>query len=164
MYPHYAHSTKSSETLFLSHVLHCVILQCITVSPWNQRLNSLYSVGVRSSIAVSLANMMHTNMKPTGYFNYTHTSLLEVCICLWQTCFYVFAFSSVQGNEEASVTNVMLWDCSVRGSGQAGPQQDSTQTLVCAVFMVYTSCSGEALWYQGMQTVVAYVNVEKRTA
>lgn len=59
---------------------------------------------------------------------------------------------------------MMFWDCSVRGSGQARPQPDSTQTLVCAVFMVYTSCLGEALWYQGMQTVVTYVNVEKRTA
>ena len=60
------HSTRSSEPLFLS-----VSLQCITASPWNQRLNSLYSVGVRSSIAVSLTNMMHMSMKPTGYFNYT---------------------------------------------------------------------------------------------
>ena len=59
---------------------------------------------------------------------------------------------------------MMFRDCSVRGSGQAGPQQDSTQTLVCAMFVVYISCLGEALWYQKMQTVVAYVNVEKRTA
>jgi len=79
-------------------------------------------------------------------------------------CFYVFAFSSFPGNEGASVTNVMFWDCSVRGSGQAGPQQDSTQMLVCTVFMVYSSCVEEALWYQGMQTIVAYVNIGKRAA
>ena len=58
---------------------------------------------------------------------------------------------------------MMFWDCSGRGSGQAGPQQDSTQMLVCAVFMVYSSCVEEGLWYQGMHTVVAYVNIGKRT-
>jgi len=70
-HPHCVHSTRSSEPLFLSHVLHRVILQCITAWLWNQRFNSLYSVGVRSCVAVPLANVMHTNMKPTGYFNYT---------------------------------------------------------------------------------------------
>ena len=65
------YSTRSSEPLFPSHVLHRVVLQCIIASPWNQRLNSLYSVGVGSSIAVSLANLMPMNMEPIGCFNYT---------------------------------------------------------------------------------------------
>jgi len=70
-HPQYVHSTRSSEPLFLSHVLHRVILQHITALLWSQRLNSLYSVGVRSSTTFSLANILHMNMKPTGYFNYT---------------------------------------------------------------------------------------------
>ena len=156
-------STRSSEPPFLRHVLHRIILQCIPASPWNQRLNSLYSVGVRSIITVSLANMMHMNMKPTGYFNYTLHRCSRFVFVFDKRAFMSLLLAAFQEMKEL-VTNVMFWDCSVRGSGQAGPQQDSTQTLVCAVFMVSTSCLGEPLWYHGMQTVVAYVSVEKRTA
>jgi hypothetical protein len=59
---------------------------------------------------------MNMNMKPSGYFNYTlHRGSKFVFV--FDKRVYVFAFSSVPGNEGASATNMMFWDCSVRGSG-----------------------------------------------
>ena len=115
--PQCAQSTTSSEPLLLSHALHCIIFQCVTASPWNQRLNFLYFVGVKSSTAVSLANMMHMNMKPKGHFNHTlHRGSRFVFV--FDKRVYVFAFSSVPGNEGGTATNMMFWDCSVRGCGR----------------------------------------------
>jgi hypothetical protein len=154
------HSTRSSEPLFLSHILHRVSLQCITASPWNQRLNSLYSVGVRSSIAVSLTNMMRMNMKPTGYFNYT----------LHRCSRFVFVFDKrgfmsllLAAFQEMKELQSLTWCSGIAVLEEVGRPVFS-EILHRRLFVVYTSCSGEALCYRGMQTVVAYVNVEKRTA
>jgi len=54
-----------------SRVAPCHLIAYHSVTMNSKAYNSLYSVGVRSSTAVTLANMMHMNMKPAGYFNYT---------------------------------------------------------------------------------------------